>query len=106
MVKRPTPDFWDASHHTQPEKSKLKDPLDLNPERDKHGAGHIPKPPRHAKANHPTMAPPGMVGTKRGLPTPKHERADDGTRLTGPGDLSREFKPIARGIGKDRGHDR
>lgn len=61
MVKRPTPDFWDASHHTQAKKTEL-DPLDLNPPRDTDNADFSPKPPSFAPGGAPNKAARGAMG--------------------------------------------
>lgn len=69
MVKRPTEPFYDASHHTTARKAQIKDPLDLNPERNKANVGHEPKPPSFAPGSGASnLAPRGSVATKRGLP--------------------------------------
>ncbi|MFN3169152.1 MAG: hypothetical protein ACE37E_00490 [Hyphomicrobiales bacterium] len=62
MIKRPVKDFWDASHHTEARKSKLKDPLELNPPRDQDNADHRPKPPSFAPGNAPNKAARGASG--------------------------------------------
>lgn len=71
MVKRPTGPFHDASHHTDARESQLKDPLELNPERDKDNVDRTPKPPTHVPGGSAAnLAPRGALGTKRGLAAP------------------------------------
>jgi hypothetical protein len=77
MVKRPKGDFHDASHHTPARESQLKDPLDLNPERDRDNTSRAPKPPSFVPGGGATnLAPRGTLGTKRDLPVPSNHKAE------------------------------
>ncbi len=62
--------------------------------------------PRGVEYTRPNLAPSGMSGIRRNLPTPSHEKAKDEFKVTGPGDLKREFKPIASDRDKDHGWER
>jgi hypothetical protein len=109
MVKRPVGPFWDASHHTSQRIKELeaqKQRKEQTPIRDQDNADRRISPPRFAPHSEKNRAPRGMSGIKRDLPTPKEEKAKDAFKLGGPGDLKREFQPIARGKHKDRGHER
>jgi hypothetical protein len=106
MVKRPTEPLWNSSHHTAKRREELDAQKQPTPIRDKDNADKRINPPRFAPRGEKNRAPRGMSGIKRDLPTPKEQKAKDGFKLGGPGDLKREFQPIARGKDKDRGHER
>ncbi|WP_026480540.1 hypothetical protein [Ahrensia sp. 13_GOM-1096m] len=106
MVKRPVGPFWDASHHTSKRREELEAEKQQTPIRDKDNADKRISPPRFAPHGERNRAPRGMSGIKRDMPTPEDQKAKDGFKLGGPGDLKREFHPIARGKDKDRGHER
>lgn len=107
MVERPTKPFRDAVHDrpTRPKRLTQDDLLALNPERHRDNVEMRLEPKQH-RNDHPALAPPGMSGTRRNLPTPAREKAERKVVIEGPGDLARTFKPIARGIDKDRGPER
>ncbi len=85
MVKRPKGAFHDASHHTPARESQLKDPLELNPERNKDNTGRAPKPPTHVPGGGASnLAARGAIGTKQGLPVPDHHKPDIDLRTEHP----------------------
>lgn len=85
MVKRPTEPFWDASHHTPARESQLKDPLELNPERDKDNTGRAPKPPTNVPGGGASnLAARGALGTKQGLKVPSDHKPEIDLRTVHP----------------------
>ena len=104
MVDHPKNPFNDAVQNKEVKQNKglsQEESLRLNPERKKDNADRRLEP-RLIPNGADGRAPRGFKGTKRGLPTPEHQKAKDGFKLTMPGDLKREFKSIARGQSKDR----
>lgn len=101
MVDRPTKAFTLAHANRKQDK-----PQDRSSEtiRDKDNAEPRPTPPAQARYPRLNLAAPGMSGIKRHLPTPQHHDAKSPMKEAG--DLTREFKPIARGKDGNRGHDR
>lgn len=102
MTDRPKKPFDEAVKNIQPQ-SEPEKPVKI---RDKDNVGPAPKPPSFGSVNRNNAAPRGAVGIKRDLPTPDHQKAKEEFTLTGPGDLTREFKPIARSKSKDHGRER
>lgn len=73
--------------------------------RDKDNTSPHPNPPRAVKQSHPKLAPLGMLGIKRNLPSPAQQKQDQ--ELIKRGDLTRTFKPLVHTkAGKDRDIDR
>lgn len=73
--------------------------------RDKDNTSPRPNPPRAVKQSHPKLAPLGMLGIKRNLPSPAEQKQDQ--ELIKGGDLTRIFKPLVHTkAGKDRDIDR
>ncbi len=90
--------------HKRPPKSPAK-PFNLGAKgaektpqvtRDKDNAQPRVKPPEQARKPGPRLAPPGMSGTKRNLPTKAQVTRQVPKRfsLGQPGELKKEFKPI------------
>lgn len=76
--------------------------------RDKDNAALTPKAPSWAQRPAPNLAPPGMGGIKRGLPSPEAGQPKPPRTRFALGEkskLARDFQPLAK-PGKDRGHER
>jgi hypothetical protein len=88
-----------------------KNPFDLNANpdqqklRDKDNADLRHPPPKQSRKPAPNLAPFGMKGIKRGLPSDERHKAPSKPRfeLGEKGKLSKVFKPLAP-PGKDKGH--
>ena len=104
MTDHPYKPFNDAAAGKQLEK-KLED-HDPKHIRDKDNTEHRPPPPRFALGATSRQAPRGTKGIQRGLKVSNYNQKKEAFKLNGAGDLKREFKPIARGIKKDKGHER
>lgn len=78
MVKpnNPYKPFNDAAQNIEPEPSQLKDPLELNPPRDKDNAAYIPKPPSWGIAGTARQAPPGGMGYRAPLEQPPKSKPE------------------------------
>ncbi|MBY8824278.1 hypothetical protein [Sphingomonas colocasiae] len=85
----------------QPHKPFNQSAAERLPIRDKDNAQPVIPPPRTTFIPHPQLAPPGAVGirlaqdARKFMDAKREERAND-----------REFKPLVKGIGKDRGWER
>ncbi len=103
MTDRPKKPFHDAVQNLSFRKKNDK-PRD--PVRDKDNAGYKIKPPSWGIAETSRDAPRGAKGTKRDLPTPKHQKAKR-FDIKAPDAIRKEFKSIAsRSKNKDRGWER
>lgn len=103
MTDHPKTPFEKAVHHLPTNKDKPQ-PHTAKHIRDKDNA----KPDLKPKfSNHPAqnLAPKGAKGIKRNLSPSVDKQSKGGFTLNGPGDLTREFVPIARGD-KGHGHER
>lgn len=78
MVKPSNPykPFNDAAQSIEPEPSQLKDPLELNPPRDKDNAAYTPKPPSWGIAGTARQAPPGGMGYRAPLEQPSKPKPE------------------------------
>ncbi|OWU66734.1 hypothetical protein [Phaeobacter sp. 22II1-1F12B] len=73
------------------------------PIRDKDNADLKSKPPSWSRSPAPNLAPPGMTGIKRNLPSSANEQSARPRFVFGDkSKLKKEFKPIAT---KAKGHD-
>ena len=104
MTDHPYKPFNDAVAGKQPEK-KTQD-HGVKHIRDKDNAEHRPPPPRFALGATSRQAPRGAKGIQRGLKVSNDNHEKEAFKLNGAGDLKREFKPIARGVKKDKGYER
>lgn len=103
MTDRPKTPFEKAVHHL-PNNKDHPQPNTTKHIRDKDNAGPDLKPDfsRYPARN---LAPKGAMGIKRNLLSPIEPQKHGAFTLNGPGDLTREFVPLARDD-KDRGRDR
>lgn len=73
--------------------------------RDKDNTSLRPNPPRAVKQSHPKLAPFGMLGIKRNLPSPAEQK--QGKEPFKQDDLAKTFTPLVRTeADKDRDIDR
>lgn len=92
MSERPKKPFTLAANPDQ----------ELETIRDKDNAAPELPAPSSARSSRPNLAPPGMSGIKRNLPSPAPQKAED--KLPNPSDLTKAFMPLAR-LQKDKDHD-
>lgn len=105
MADHPYKPFNDAVAGKVPNKDKQQT-HEAKHIRDKDNAAHTPPPPRFALGATTRQAPRGAKGIKRDLKVSNDNEQDQGFKLSGPGDLKREFKPFARNHKKDHGIER
>lgn len=97
MTERPKKPFSLAANPNQ----------ELENIRDKDNAAPEIPAPRIARLSRPNLAPPGMSGIKRNLPSPAPAPLKQDKELFKVGDLTRAFKPLVQTkADKDRDIDR